>query len=276
MVYIIYAALILSIDLHPDWDIKYVDNMFVGAAVVHVINAFMYIWVWLDAGFPLRHRIMIPEFLNIIEASLYLATASMYGYEGSGEDDGSYTSSASYASSSVMTSSSMSITNTSSSSNSSSSDVWSSSSNSSSYFSSSYYSSSYYDPILHDVQAIEMTASIVEMIAAFGWVTTWYLTYQRVPGRGFTLDDPDVWAGLTILTPGVIYIAYNVQLQLDPSQYGADYLYVVADKIYMANAILYFLASLRDVGWFWFMPTAGVFPPLFSRGIVSKSENDTL
>jgi hypothetical protein len=33
-----------------------------------------------------------------------------------------------------------------------------------------------------------------------------------------------------------------------------------ADKIYMANACFYFSGGMRDVGWFWFMPTAGKFP----------------
>jgi len=222
-VYIIYAALILSIDLHPEWDLTYVNNMFVGAAVVHVINAAMYIWVWLDAGYPLVHRIMIPEILNVLEATFYLASASMYRYEG--------TSGTGSSSSEIL------------------------------YPSESFNPSTYtFDPILHDVQCIEITASIIEMLAAIGWVTTWYFTYQRVPGRGFTFDDPDTWANFTIIAPAVIYIVYNVQLQIDPSNYGADFLYVIADKIYMANAVCYFLASLRDVGWFWFMPTSGRFP----------------
>jgi len=246
-VYVVYAALILAIDLHPTWDLDLINNMYVGAAVVHVVNAAMYIYVWIDAGYPLIHRIMIPEVLNVLEASLYLATASMYGYETYGEG-GSYASEGYYNSSA-------------------SADI---------YASVSYYTSyEAPDPILADVQKIELTASIVEMLAACGWVTTWYFTYQRVPGRGWTLDDPDTWANLSILTPAVIYIVYNAQMQLYPDEYGVNLLYITADKIYMFNAIIYFVASLRDVGWFWFMSTAGRFPK-YVRPASEKLENDTL
>jgi len=244
-VYVIYAALILAVDLNPQWDLNTINNMFVGAAVVHVINAFMYIWVWIDVGFPFRHIIMIPECLNVLEATLYLCTAVMYRYEATGSSDDGSTSSLSLSSPSDD-----SFNSTSSSLSSSSLSSWSDTSSDGTFF----------DPILHDVQCIELTASLIEMLAAFGWVTSWYFTYLRLPGRGFTLDDPDIWANFTIVIAAVIYIAYNVQLQLDPSQYGADLLYVVADKMYMANALLYLMGSLRDIGWFWFMPTAGKFP----------------
>jgi len=265
-VYVVYAALILSIDLHPEWDLGLINNMYVGAAVVHVVNAAMYIWVWIDAGYPWVHRIMIPEVLNVVEASLYLATASMYGYEGSG--GGSYASEG-Y----VVPSDSLGTPSDSPGS-----------ADSSLVYSSYYYASSYpEDPILFDVQAIELTASIVEMLAACGWVITWYFTYQRVAGRGWTFDDPDMWSNVSIITPAVIYIVYNVQMQLDPSQYGVNFLYVIADKIYMFNAIAYFIASLRDVGWFWFMPTSGRWPVSWRRKqidqITSSSEkalNDVL
>jgi len=253
-VYIVYAAIILSIDLNPQWDLWYINNMFVGAAVVHVVNACMYIYVWLDAGYPLVHRIMIPEFLNILEASLYMATASMYGYESFGPDDsGSDSESGSWLDSSSMASNS-----------SSASAALFLSASSSDYNSSEYYSSDYYyfDPITHDVQCIELAASLIELLAACGWVTTWYFTYQRVPGRGFTFDDPDMWANCTIIAPAIIYVVYNVQTQLNPASYGYNFLYVTADKIYMANATCYFVASLRDAGWFWFMPTSGSFPYL--------------
>ena len=36
-----------------------------------------------------------------------------------------------------------------------------------------------------------MTAAIVEIVAAFGWAITWWGTYPRKPGHGFTLDNPD-------------------------------------------------------------------------------------
>jgi hypothetical protein len=37
------------------------------------------------------------------------------------------------------------------------------------------------------IHYIESTAATIEVVAAAGWVMAWYLTYVRVPGRGFTL-----------------------------------------------------------------------------------------
>jgi len=229
-VYVIYAALILTIDLHLQvWDHQMMNKFYIAAAVVHVVNALMYIWVWRCEGYPFLHRIMIPEFLNVIEASLYMVTAMMYSHE-------RYDN------------------------NVSSTDVQDT------------IPTVGDDPVLRDVQRIEMVASCVELLAACGWATTWYITYPRIPGRGWTFDDPDIWANLSIITPGILYIIYNVQLQLHPHIYGANFLYVIADKIYMGNSLLYFICSLRDVGWFWFMPTAGSFP---NRGH-SKSINNVV
>jgi len=207
-VYMIYAALILTIDMHKDeWSMETINHVFIVAAVVHVVNACMYIWVWMDSGYPFRHRVMIPELLNIAESSLYLVSASMYSFENADGDN-----------------------------------------------------MAHMDPVLRRVQRIELVAAILELMAAFGWVITWYMTYPRAPGRGWTLDDPDIWANVTIVTPGIIYVVYNIQEHLYPESYGGNLLYITADKIYMANAILYFIVALRDVGWFWYMPTAGRFP----------------
>jgi len=222
-VYVIYATLVIVVDLHFDtWDHDLINKFYIAAAVVHVVNAFMYIWVWRTEGYPYFHRVMIPEALNILEASLYMVTAMMYQHESYGADGDSLPAAD--------------------------------------------------DPVLKNVQRLEMGASCVELLAACGWATTWYMTYPRIPGRGWTFDDPDIWANLSIITPGVIYVVYNVQLQLNPYVYGDNFLFVYADKLYMANALMYFLCSMRDVGWFWFMPTAGSFP----FGKQSKSINSVV
>ena len=39
-------------------------------------------------------------------------------------------------------------------------------------------------------------------------------------GRGFTLDDPDVWANLTLVLGAGYYLQYNAIVYLDPSQVG--------------------------------------------------------
>lgn len=57
------------------------------------------------------------------------------------------------------------------------------------------------------VHGIETAACTVEVLACFGWVITWWLTFPRVPGRGWTLDDPDMWANLLIVAPSLMYFA---------------------------------------------------------------------
>jgi len=68
---------------------------------------------------------------------------------------------------------------------------------------SKYYYSYFYlydDPVTGQVHNIETAASVVECFASFGWVVTWWLTYPRVPGRGWTFDDPvSRWAYLLIV-----------------------------------------------------------------------------
>lgn len=230
IVYIVYATLILVADAHPDLSHDTVNKLFLAAGIVHVVNAIMYCYVWIDAGYSVCNPILIPDYMNILEALLYLTSSCMYPYEGA-EPAPPSDSSSSVSSSSSST-----------------------------------------DPVLTMVHVIELVAAIVQLLAAFGWVTQWYLTYQRVPGRGYTLDDPDVWANLTLVIPSIIYVVYNIQLQLDPTIYQTNFTYIIADKLYMANSLLYLTGGLRDVGWFYFMPTAGSFPtqhgssPLISVG----------
>jgi len=212
-VYVFYACIIIGIDSNPDGDLYLINVTYVVAGVVHMISAFLYMWVWCADGFPIIHYIQIPEYLNIIEAALYLGSASLYNYESL------------YVIDYVVDNVTMS-----------------------------------FDPYVYYVGKIETTAAVVEMCAAFGWATTWFITFRRIPGRGLTLDDPDSWAAASIVICASIYVVYNAQVQLDPSLYGSYYLYVDADYLYLANALVYLLASLRDVGWFWFMPIAGKIP----------------
>lgn len=61
------------------------------------------------------------------------------------------------------------------------------------------------------VHRIETAAAGVEWLACVGWFITWHLTYLRVPGRGYTLDDPDVWALITIFGGSTCYMLYNIR-----------------------------------------------------------------
>ena len=86
---------------------------------------------------------------------------------------------------------------------------------------------------------------------------SWYRTYTRALGRGFTLEDPDTVAYTLTTLSSFIYIAYNIQILMNPDQYGTNDLYYNGDIIYSIGAIFYLWANLRDDGWLWWMPVAG-------------------
>ena len=88
-------------------------------------------------------------------------------------------------------------------------------------------------------------------------MTSWYLTYIRTLGRGFSLDDPDTIAYLSTTIASIIYFIYNIQINAQPEQYGTNYLYTYADILYFIGACYYIFAVLRDDHWFWFLPFAG-------------------
>jgi hypothetical protein len=83
------------------------------------------------------------------------------------------------------------------------------------------------------------------------------MTYVRTLGRGFTFDDPDTTAYLTTTISSIVYMTYNVQINLFPEQYGTNLLYKSGDTLYFIGACCYFLAALRDENCFWFLPLAG-------------------
>ena len=56
-------------------------------------------------------------------------------------------------------------------------------------------------------------------------IMSWYRTYVRTLGRGFTLDDPDTIAWLATTISSIIYLVYNIQINVDPEQYGTNMLY---------------------------------------------------
>ncbi len=54
------------------------NALYIAAGVIHLINAFQYIYAWFPLGYGLLHPVMIPEYLNVIGAALYLWSASLY------------------------------------------------------------------------------------------------------------------------------------------------------------------------------------------------------
>ncbi|CAF0866269.1 unnamed protein product [Rotaria sordida] len=107
------------------------------------------------------------------------------------------------------------------------------------------------------VHRIELAASCTEICAAIGWMLSWYMTYTRTIGRGFTFDDPDTMGYLTTTSNTLMYLVYNIQLNIYPEQYGTNQIYVYADVLGFIGSVYYILGTLRDENWFWFLPLAG-------------------
>jgi len=75
VVYFFYATSMLYIDF-SDMSLRSKNDMYFYFGIVHVINAFMYIWAWEDR--PWYHECMFPEYLNVVGAFLYLASRFFY------------------------------------------------------------------------------------------------------------------------------------------------------------------------------------------------------
>lgn len=83
------------------------------------------------------------------------------------------------------------------------------------------------------------------------------MTYTRIFGRGYTLDDPDLISCLSMVINSIIYIIYNIQINVSPEYYETNMLYKFGDIVEFVSACFCIFSSLRDDGWFWFLPVAG-------------------
>lgn len=86
---------------------------------------------------------------------------------------------------------------------------------------------------------------------------SWYRTYTRAIGRGYTLDDPDTVAYTLTTLSSFVYITYNVRILIYPDEYEENTMYYSGDIMYFVGAVFYLLASIRDDGWLWWLPVAG-------------------
>jgi hypothetical protein len=138
------------------------------------------------------------------------------------------------------------------------------------------------------VRYIELTASIIEMVAALGWVLIWFKYYTRehqhhpAPlSAGWTLQDPDLWANASLLCAAFIYAYYNISV-LALENYTENTLYQIGDFAYFANACFYLISSMRCAGVFWWCPTflslrlpCEPRNPKFSSGMISSDDSSS-
>ncbi|CAF3255669.1 unnamed protein product [Rotaria sp. Silwood2] len=122
------------------------------------------------------------------------------------------------------------------------------------------------------VHKIELYASCIELCTAVGWMISWYMTYTRTIGCGFTFDDPDTMGYLTTTSNTFIYIFYNLQIYIHPEQYGTYLLYIYADILGFIGSVYNIFAALRDDSWFWFLSLAGQYGVASGRVRIETKE----
>jgi hypothetical protein len=215
VVYMIYSIGMLLID-YCGWNLDIQNLCYLLFGVIHLCNAVMYLYVWIEAKQPIFTWFVLADWLNVLGALLYLISACLYPYEYTSDDD-----------------------------------------------------QADYTLQFTIVRYLELFASLIEVIAALGWNYQWYAVYieeyfitpETTIGRGFTLDDPDLWANLTIDIGALYYFYYNLSLfAMNFHNYDTNYIFVTGDIFYFINSLLYTLASLRDCDLFWSLPTAGIWP----------------
>ena len=75
-----------------------------------------------------------------------------------------------------------------------------------------------FDPETLQVHYYETAASAIEFAAALGWTATWWCTFPRgTVGRGWTLDDFDLWGNLFIFVPSCREYARRTRRRRRPS-----------------------------------------------------------
>ena len=89
IVYFVYSIGILIINFHPSFNQNphSINRYYVVLGWIHFVSASLYLWAWRDRSW--LDIIMIPEYLNHIEAILYLWSAFWYSKQDS--FDGYYT-----------------------------------------------------------------------------------------------------------------------------------------------------------------------------------------
>ncbi|CAF3907685.1 unnamed protein product, partial [Rotaria sordida] len=175
---------------------EYVNRVYIGLAIINILVSFLYVWAW--RGRSWFDIVLVPEYMNQIQAGLYLWSSLWYSKQTT--------------------------------------------------------LGGYYTMGVH---RIELYASCIELCTAVGWMLSWYMTYTRTIGRGFTFDDPDTMAYLATTSNTFMYFVYNLQMNIHPERYGTNLLYIYADILGFIGSVYYIFAALRDDSWFWFLPLAG-------------------
>ena len=103
---------------------------------------------------------------------------------------------------------------------------------------------------------IELAAALLQLCAAVGWCHVFWRTHERGPGRGLTLDDPELIALIFVALPSILYIAYFASVVANPLNFRnfrenkvINAVFESGDVFYFVGAFFYAVTSFRDSGF---------------------------
>ena len=79
-------------------------------------------------------------------------------------------------------------------------------------------------------------------------------SYPIPNAKGWTLQDPDLWANATVILASGVYFLYQIEILLFDDTLSPSVLYLYGDFFYCANALFYILATMRDCEVFQSVP----------------------
>jgi hypothetical protein len=117
------------------------------------------------------------------------------------------------------------------------------------------------------IHKVDAAAAVVELAASFGWLHVWWVTHERGPGRGLTLDDPEFIALALLASAYLLYVPYNAVVVAQPASYFGNpalgAVFQSGDVLYFVGAFMFLLVSFRDSGFF---NSLGMFARLRAAG----------
>ena len=210
-VYLAYATSMVYADVEK-LTTKEANELYFYFGIEHLINACMFVWAWDDRGW--FDDVVIPEYLNIIGASLYIWSASLYPVMYTDDDLFYY-----YYKPKTE----------------------------------DFKECRYIEAvacIIFTLSAFGWIYSWYRLFTEnFGPVLL-----NTSASRGISILDPEFHCNWTLLVGAIIYLYWGLDTAYKFGHYSTDTLYMAGDIVYLVNSIFYVIAALRDYGWFFQLP----------------------
>ena len=191
---------------------KEANDLYFNFGIEHLINACMFVWAWDDRGW--FDDVVIPEYLNIIGAALYIWSASLYPVMYSDDDLFYY-----YYKPKTE----------------------------------EFKACRYIELvacIIFTLSAFGWIYSWYRLFTEnFGPVLL-----NTSASRGISILDPEWHCNWTLVAASIVYLYWGIDTAYKFSHFSTDSLYMIGNILYLLNGIFYVIAAFRDYGWFFQLP----------------------